>query len=129
MNNILEPKEYKQKIYKEVFINKRNIFLSGLGGTAKSQAILCIKRDSELKNKICNITSTTGISAINVNGQTIHRFSGIKLGDKPFSEITKNIAYYNKNCIKRIKECEILIIDEISMLGQRTFELIDKVFK
>ena len=75
------------------------------------------------------MTSTTGISAVNLRGQTIHRFAGVKLADKPVDIIIKNIAYYNKDCIKRIKECEILILDEVSMLGQNTFEIIDQVFK
>ena len=129
-NNIViqEPREYK-KIYIYVFNKKRNIFLTGLGGTGKSQALLCIKRDSDLQNKICYVTSTTGISAVNLRGQTIHRFSGIKIADKPIDVILKNIAMKNKECINRIKECEILILDEVSMLGQNVFEIIDRVFK
>lgn len=125
---IKEPKEYKE-IYDHVFNKKRNIFLTGMAGTGKSQSILCIKRDCEKKGIKCDITSTTGISAININGQTIHRFSGIKTGDKPLDQILKNIAYTNKDCIKRIKECKLLILDEVGMLGKRNFEIINSVFK
>lgn len=125
---ILEPKEYKE-IYHHVFTKKRNVFLTGIAGTGKSQSILCIKRDSDKKRIKCDITSTTGISAINIKGQTIHRFSGIKTGERPLDQILKNIAYTNKECIKRIKECELLVLDEVSLLGKRTFELLDKVFK
>jgi ATP-dependent DNA helicase PIF1 len=124
---ILEPVEYK-KIKKIIFEQKKNVFLCGIGGTGKSQVLLCIKRDSELKNIKCETTSTTGISAFNIRGQTIHRFSGIGIGTAGLDIIKKKIAK-NVECVKRIKNCQLLILDEISMLGLKTFELIDKVFK
>lgn len=125
---IQEPNEYPI-IYNAVFNKKRNILIHSMAGTGKSQSILCIKRDADKKRIKCDITSTTGISAINIKGQTIHRFSGIKTGERPLDQILKNIAYTNKDCIKRIKECELLVLDEVGMLGKRTFELVDKVFK
>jgi ATP-dependent DNA helicase PIF1 len=124
---IPEPIEYKE-IKRYVFEEKRNIFLTGLGGTGKSQALLCIKRDCELKGIICYTTSTTGISGYNIRGQTIHRFSGIGIADKGIEIILRKISK-NKDCIKRLKDCQILILDEISMLGLNTFTIIDKVLK
>ena len=124
---VMEPIEYKE-IKKYVFEKKRNILLHSMGGTGKSQALLCIKRDCERDNIICYTTSTTGISSFNIRGQTIHRFSGIGIADKSVEITIKKISK-NKDCIKRIKECQILILDEISMLGVKTFDLIDRVFK
>lgn len=122
-----EPIEYKE-IKKYVFEEKRNILLHSMGGTGKSQALLCIKRDCEQQGIICHTTSTTGISSFNIRGQTIHRFSGIGIGDKSLISTIKKISK-NKDCIKRLKDTQILILDEISMLGVKTFDLISGVLK
>ena len=77
-----------------------------------------------LDKKNFDITAMTGCAAVIINGKTIHSFSGIGIGDESFEfyyeKIKKN---YNqkKNWIKT----RILIIDEISMLSPRTFELLD----
>lgn len=124
---IIEPIEYKE-IKKYVFEEKRNILLHSMGGTGKSQVLLCIKRDCEKNGIICFTTSTTGISAFNIRGQTIHRYSGIGIADKGLDVIIRKISK-NKDCIKRLKDTQILILDEISMLGVKTFDIIDRVLK
>jgi ATP-dependent DNA helicase PIF1 len=73
------------------------------------------------------ITSTTGVSALSIGGTTIHRWSGIKLGKESVQTICKTITEKNKDCLQRWKECQILVIDEVSMLGLKTFEILDRV--
>jgi len=111
-----------------VLNKKRNILLAGSGGVGKSFLIANIL-DKEVQRRNINmaITSTTGVSALSIGGTTIHRWSGIKLGKESVMTITTNIRERNKECYKRWKECIILVIDEISMLGMKTFIILDKV--
>ena len=74
------------------------------------------------------VTSTTGIAAVNVKGQTIHSWAGVGICRYPVETVVKNIL--NKPTIRnQILKCEILAIDEISMLNIRVFEYIDKVLR
>lgn len=111
---------------KDLLYEGKNIFLTGPGGVGKSYYIKKLKE--ELGDTI-TITSTTGVSSFNLKGQTIHSFSGIGAitrRDK-VDHIIKKI--YKKGADEKIKNCKILVIDEVSMLGQFYLETIDRVFR
>ena len=106
-----------------------NIFLTGPGGVGKSYYIKKFK--NEHQNIPIYITSTTGVSAFNLGlgSRTIHSFSGIgalKRNDT-LNSVMKRVVKTQKQ--EQIKECKILVIDEISMLGKFYIEMIDNVFK
>jgi ATP-dependent DNA helicase PIF1 len=123
-----DDNEIRAKLLDLVLNKRRNIFLSGAGGVGKSFLIVNIlKQEVDRRNKIMAITSTTGVSALGIGGTTIHRWSGIKLGKESVTSITNNIRDRNKDCMTRWKTCDILVIDEISMLGMKTFLLLDLV--
>ena len=124
----LEDTRIQSLLIDLVFNKRKNIFLSGSGGVGKSYLITKIlKPEAERRKKIIAITSTTGVSALGIGGTTIHRWSGIKLGKESVYAISTNIRERNKDCYSRWKDTNILVIDEISMLGLQTFEKIDKV--
>lgn len=118
--------ELYPELYSAIFKDKQNVFITGPGGCGKSYCLHLIKAEAELLGLECNLTSTTGVSAFNIKGTTIHRFSGIGIGDKPAEVIVTRVKK-NKQQLKTIRSCSILIIDEISMLGDKTFQLIDRV--
>ncbi len=99
---------------------KKNIFISGNAGTGKSYLL------KYLKKTIPNIhlTASTGISSVNIGGQTIHSWSGIGLGNIPVDKLV-----LSGKVISRIKYAKILAIDEISMISAKTFDLINDVTK
>ena len=112
----------------DIFTRRKNIFLSGQAGTGKSRLLKDIKiYAEETYHWKVAIVSTTGVSAISVGGTTIHSWSGIRLGTEPVDTIVKRIRYKNKECAERWQACDLLLVDEVSMLGSKTFELISQV--
>ena len=96
------------------------LIINGVAGTGKSYLIKALK--SYLKQK-CVITATTGKAAYNIRGVTVH--SLLKLPTCPQSE--KDLS--GESLIElqeRLSNTDYILIDEYSMLGQRTLGWIDK---
>lgn len=72
------------------------------------------------------LTSTTGISALNIGGSTLHSFLGIGLGKENVEDLYDKII---KNGYKRELwlKLDILIIDEVSMLSPDLFDKLERV--
>lgn len=102
-----------------------NLFITGGGGVGKSYLLNKLKE--HYKNTLA-ITSTTGISALNVGGQTLHSWSYVGICDKPVDETVHKI-YHNPIAYKKIILAEKLAIDEISMLDNLTMDYISNVLK
>ncbi len=110
----------------------RSVFLTGKAGTGKSTFLRYICAHTEKKHVVL---APTGIAAVNVQGQTLHSFFKIPfkplLPDDPeFSprRINKTLRY-SKDKIKLIKNLELIIIDEISMVRADVIDFIDKVLR
>lgn len=99
----------------------KNVFLTGPSGTGKSAIIKVYK---ELCKKKIAITSTTGISALLIGGATLHSYLGIGLGTGSTGSMMSNIKK-NPVVLKRWKELEVLVIDEVSMLSPELFDKLE----
>ena len=122
----------RQQYAMNQMLSGKNIFLTGQAGVGKSfvlnQFISHYRKHLEEDDKRIYVTSTTGISALVVGGQTIHRFCGIGLGDKGIDELFKKVMQ-NSKTKKRYLQTRILMIDEISMMGPELFDKIDLLFR
>lgn len=114
--------EYLEQIVKSIKQGE-NLFITGYAGTGKSFILNKLKKMFRI-----DVTSTTGLAAVNVQGQTIHSWSGVGICNKPVIDVVEKILKRSK-LKKQIQECEILAIDEISMLDGMTFDYIDQVLR
>jgi len=103
-----------------------NLFLTGRAGTGKSwttqQIVKSLQRGKKnhLGKKV-HVTAPTGIAAINVDGTTIHRWGGFGLGHY-YSDYDNMLA---KEAKKRIRETDVLVFDEVSMLSGHMFDVLE----
>lgn len=95
----------------------RNIFITGKAGTGKSTLLRHI-RDCSDKNLA--VLAPTGIAALNVSGETIHRFFKFPMTVMNETRISKLRDKF------LIKALELLIIDEVSMVRADIMDGIDK---
>ena len=111
---------------------RRSLFLTGKAGTGKSTFLRYIAANTKKKHVVL---APTGIAAINAGGVTLHSF--FKL---PFHPLLPNdVQYsvrnlrktlkYNSEKIKILRELELIIIDEISMVRADIIDFIDKVLR
>lgn len=102
-----------------------NVFVNAPAGTGKSALITHFFRKHQHWKSI-GLTATTGISAININGYTLHSFLGIKLGIESVEELHAKILK-NKAKLKLWLQLDVLVIDEISMLHPKLFDKLEKL--
>ena len=115
-----------QKEALEIIKTGQNVFLTGPAGCGKT--FLLNKYLEYLKRKKISvgITASTGIAATHLNGRTIHSWCGIGIEEHLDQRKLKKILH-NKQTADRIKTAKVLIIDEISMLDAKRFDLVDTV--
>lgn len=112
-----------EKIFKALEDGK-NLFITGGGGVGKSYSLQKIRE----KYPKMAVTSTTGVSAININGQTVHSWARMGICDKPIGMVISRLQKDEKY-LKLLRNTEILAIDEISMLNAKTFQYLSEVLK
>lgn len=127
----LDNKEWQDAL-QIVNYTRRSLFLTGKAGTGKSTFLRYVADTTKKKHVIL---APTGIAAINAGGSTLHSF--FKL---PFHPLLPNDARYDRRHIKEtlkytgaqrklLREVELIIIDEISMVRADIIDFIDKVLR
>lgn len=102
-----------------------SIFITGAGGVGKTALIKTFMKVYENNIKIA-VTSTTGTSALLLNGSTIHSYLGIGYGKETVETMVNKIIKW-KWLRERWVELQCLFIDEISMLNPDLFDKIEEV--
>jgi len=122
-----------------------NVFLTGMAGTGKSTLLkqfiknatsFSVNANGELKGRRVDVTAPTGVAALNVGGMTIHRFCGMMLGpqagqtnEQYFEILRQDTRRSVLNGFKRVRNCQCLVIDEISMLPGRQLDFVEYLFR
>ncbi|KUF05635.1 AAA family ATPase [Leucobacter sp. G161] len=94
-----------------------HVFLTGKAGTGKSTLIRRFLTDTD-RNAIT--VAPTGIAALNVDGYTIHRLFSFPTGVS--EELVRSERYYPGRFANALRELDILIIDEVSMVRADLFD-------
>jgi ATP-dependent DNA helicase PIF1 len=120
----------EQQIAFDKFKMGHNLFISGPGGVGKSFLIEKMVQHSEASGKTIAVTALTGCAAILLGSKarTIHSWSGIKFMNSSVADddIIKRVSR-NKLQAGRWKFTNILVVDEVSMMPVRMFELLNNL--
>jgi ATP-dependent DNA helicase PIF1 len=103
----------------------KKIAVLGARAVGKTTLLKVFTKDYKF-HKIIAVTSTTGVSALLINGTTLHSYLGIGLGTQDVDGLYLKIKK-NPFILKRWRNLEILIIDEISMLSPELFDKLEKL--
>lgn len=123
-----------QDAYALLQYTHQSVFLTGKAGTGKSTFLRYICENTRKKYVVL---APTGIAAINAGGSTIHSFFKMPfrpiLPDDPDLSVKENRIYellkYNKTQRRILREVELIIIDEISMVRADMIDFIDRVLR
>jgi len=122
------------------FVNQtsRHIFLTGKAGTGKTTFLKYIKENSFKKSAV---VAPTGVAAINAGGVTMHSFFQLPFGPYIPSgrtewgsetsnqhSLLKNIRF-NNDKRELLRELELLIIDEVSMVRADMLDATDTILR
>lgn len=127
----LDNKEWQDAL-QIINYTRRSLFLTGKAGTGKSTFLRYVAANTKKKHVIL---APTGIAAINAGGSTLHSFFRL-----PFHPLLPNDSRFSYRHIKEtlkytgaqrklIREVELIIIDEISMVRADIIDFIDKVLR
>lgn len=118
----------KQSIVLNKFANGDNIFITGPGGCGKSFLINEMVTIAKQQKKIFSVTATTGCAAVLLgnNAKTINSWGGIGLANKDHDQVVRQVLT-NKRKRTAWKSTDILIIDEVSMLSKKVFDILDTI--
>lgn len=99
----------------------QSIFITGKAGCGKSTLLNYFVSQTD-KNVV--VLAFTGLAAINVGGETMHSFFGFPLGFIDLVRIKKN-----KNFKDKIRNVDVIVIDEISMVRADMIDAMDKALR
>lgn len=117
------PMKMKQREALSLLEDGQSVFLTGPGGVGKTAVLKSFASNASVN---IAITSTTGTSALLLNGTTLHSFLGIGLGKESVKKLVDRITSQNWLSNRwRLVEC--LVIDEISMMHPDLFDKLEEV--
>ena len=119
----------EQKRALNAFKQRQNIFITGPGGTGKSELIRHLVTEASNMGRRVQVCALTGCAAVLLQcpgAKTIHSWSGIGLGNGDIHNVIDRVS---KNKHKRAAwtDVDVLIIDEVSMMSKKLFHVLDRI--
>ena len=118
----------EQEVALQNYKEGKNIFLTGPGGSGKTELIRRMVAYSQEQGKKIQVCALTGCAAIllQCKAKTIHSFAGIGLANGTVDEVVRKVIS-NKYKTKNWTGINTLIIDEVSMMSLKLFDILDYI--
>ena len=120
----------EQTLAFEIYKSGQNVFITGPGGTGKSALIREIYKYANQREHNIQVCALTGCAAVMLDckAKTIHSWAGIGLANGDIDRIVDRV---DKNFFKKKewRKTRTLIVDEVSMMSKRLFDILDLVGK
>jgi ATP-dependent DNA helicase PIF1 len=119
----------KEQLYAyNKFTEGANLFITGPGGTGKTRLIKHLLDYAKSIQRNIQICAMTGCAAVllNCNARTLHSWSGIKLAKGTKKQVVDSVLK-NKRAVAQWRKTKCLILDEVSMLSKKIFEIIEEI--
>ena len=112
------------------YVHGKNVFVTGPGGTGKTALIKYLQKDASRKGSNIQVCALTGCAAVllECKAKTLHSWAGIGLGTGSLDQLVTKIMK-NRFLKSNWKDTDILVVDEVSMMSQKLFELLDAIGK
>ncbi|CAE6496469.1 unnamed protein product, partial [Rhizoctonia solani] len=104
----------------------KSMFFTGSAGTGKSVLLRRIIKTLRDRGTGVSVTASTGIAAMNIQGETLHAFAGVGLGNQERKTLIAR-AWKTQGVAKKWRDTEVLIIDEISMVAAHWFDDLEAI--
>jgi ATP-dependent DNA helicase PIF1 len=108
---------------------RKNILLTGPGGSGKTALIKRMVEDGEAAGKNVQVCALTGCAAVLLGckgSKTVHSWAGVGLATSPHGQVVDKVIK-NKHKSSGWKKIDVLIIDEISMMSKKLFNILDSI--
>ena len=111
-----------------LFKQRKNLFITGPGGTGKTLLIKEFIKQAYLDDKQIQVCALTGCASLLLGhgARTIHSWSGIKLAKGPKDRVIDQ-ALKNRQAKKAWTSTDILIIDEVSMMSHKILNILEEL--
>jgi len=130
-NNISSMSFSREQQYAfKQFLLGENLFITGPGGSGKSFLIQKMVESLNTRGLTYQVCAMTGCAAVLLGhgAKTLHSWTGMGLGNGHKEEIVKKVVH-NKKTISNLRKTRVLIVDEISMLSLKLFDVLNSALK
>jgi ATP-dependent DNA helicase PIF1 len=106
-----------------------NILLTGPGGSGKTALIKRMVEDGEAAGKNVQVCALTGCAAVLLGckgAKTVHSWAGVGLASGPHGKVVDKVIK-SKHKSSGWNKVDVLIIDEISMMSKKLFNILDSI--
>lgn len=113
--------------YDAIINGNGNMLLTGNAGTGKSFVLNLAIKEMQLNQRSVVVTATTGIAATHINGRTYH--SALRMFPNLDVDRLVEVMSGSERWMRSMRNVELIVIDEISMMHRGDFVKLDKAFR
>ena len=112
----------------ECALTGQSCFFTGAAGTGKTYLLSYVVQALRALHsaKKVAVVAPTGTAASHIQGVTIHSFAGIGLGEGTYEVLLAKVLA-NSGAVARWRACQVLVVDEVSMLDNILFEMLEAI--